>query len=358
MTSVTDQDTPALNDTSLSTASVQNAPQQGTHRSNDTSNNIDESASFPPSTSTTFKTSITRQTTDMNATAANSALDSEEDDSGDNEDKGSELLGDDFELPTIDDPFEFDDGLEEVHSIVTQFLQQQPLHDRMLSERKRRQILRSYPQAKEFSARPPVADHAFVSLAHRNTIVRDKQLANLSVLQLQAIRPLLLTWSDLLNTPDRVSNQQIIAAIRATLELSIHAAASTTHLRRKWIMTDVNPNLVHTLRPPALSLFGPTVTARLQEADNVAAVALRMASRQSGNQRSNQASRDNYRRPNDQRPNSNNRYRNSPSNNQTFRSNNYIRNRNSNAFPNRNPSSNNQSNSRAQPSNSGSGQNV
>ena len=102
MTSVTDQDTPALNDTSLSTASVQNAPQQGTHRSNYTNNNIDESASFPPSTSTTFKTSITRQTTDMNATTANSALDSEEDDSGDNEDKGSELLGDDFELPTID----------------------------------------------------------------------------------------------------------------------------------------------------------------------------------------------------------------------------------------------------------------
>ena len=266
-----------------------------------------------------------------------------------NEEDGDEFLDDDFD----ESMFLLDEDIgQPLHPSITAYLSREPLHDRYLSERQRRMLLRGYPPCNGFSARPPAAEHAFASLAHRQTVARDKQLAGLTVCQLQSLRPLLAVWNGMLTDPEQLTNGDIVKAIQTSVALILHGVSATTNTRRRWILQDVNPQLIHTLKAPVVPLFGADITKRLQEADSVATTVRRMQAR-----------------PNSARPNGQNR----PAGNSTFdqrrgpnhrfnssnRGNTNRGNTGSVNFNNRNNNARtNFSNSRVQPSASGSGQNA
>jgi hypothetical protein len=214
----------------------------------------------------------------------------------------------------VDDPAPDDDlfheNLQPLHPTVVAFLAETALHDRVLPDRLRKRLLRAFPPVADFSVRAPVTDHAFASLAHPSSLRRDRQLVNLTILQLQAIRPLLLAWSELLDiqAPSQ-RDREIMDALRTSISLVLHSVATTTTLRRKWILNDVNPSLVRTLATPVSPLFGQAVTQRLQEADTVASTVRKLQQRpngQRGDQRYN--NNNNNRGSNRYDNNSNNRY--------------------------------------------------
>jgi hypothetical protein len=218
---------------------------------------------------------------------------------------------DDTAAPGADEEDLFNDELLPLHPTVVAFLNETPIHDRVLPDRLRKRLLRAFPPVADFSVRAPQTDQAFASLAHPNTLRRDRQLVNLTILQLQAIRPLLLAWSELLDIQDpSQQDRNLMEALRTSICLSLHAVATATTLRRKWILNDVNPGLVRTLSAPTTPLFGEAVTKRLQEADTVATTVRKLQQRPNGQRGDQRNSNSNYsnNRSNSNSYNNNNRY--------------------------------------------------
>jgi len=227
----------------------------------------------------------------------------------DEDDSASEGAPSEGIADAYDDEDLFHEELLPLHPTVAAFLAESPIYDRSLPDRLRKRLLRAFPPVADYSVRAPSADQSFAALAHPSTLRRDRQLVNVTILHLQAVRPLLLAWSELLDVQEPSQRErELIDALRTSVSLSLHAVATTTALRRKWILADVNPSLVRTLSAPTAPLFGHAITQRLQEADSVATTVRRLQrpngqrtdQRNNGFNRSNNSSdRNNY---------SNNRY--------------------------------------------------
>lgn len=245
------------------------------------------------------------------------------------DDDGDALRSDDGLLEIDDaaagvDEDIFADDLVPLHPTVADFIKETAPYDRVLPEHLRKRLLRHFPPVQDFSVRAPQADQAFATLAHPSTLRRDRQLINLQILQLQAVRPLLMAWSAMLDVDQPTERERnVIEALRASVSLSLHAASTTTNVRRQWVLHDVNPSLVRSIREPQALLFGPSITERIQQADAVATTVRRMQHHQQPQQRPNGQRRD---------QGLNNRSNNS-SNNRFGRNNNY-NNNNGNNFGN------------------------
>jgi len=229
-----------------------------------------------------------------------------------------------------DDDVLFFKDLAQLHSSVRAYVIKEALHDRILPDRLRKQLLRAYPPVEDFSVSAPQTDQAFASLAHTATLRRDRQLANITVLQLQALRPLLHIWSNLASSDDHTqSTRDVINGIKATIALSLHAVSTTTALRRQLVLSDINPALIKAIKQPAVPLFGSAVVERLQQLDEVERSVRRLQRpneqrrRQPGGNNNNISSSNNSRNRSSSGPNGNygrdqhrNNYNNSYNNNQ------------------------------------------
>jgi hypothetical protein len=156
-----------------------------------------------------------------------------------------------------------------LHPAIVTFLNEANFFQITIPLHIRRKILKKFPITEGFSVRAPHLDHAFVGNASQRTLAKDKQLANITTLQLQAIRPLLIQWSALLSTNNTSAEHvKLLDSIQATVSLTLHAIYSITSLRKRWILADINPNLVSQLSSPSTpSLFGDTLTAKLTQSD-------------------------------------------------------------------------------------------
>lgn len=197
----------------------------------------------------------------------------------------------DQEVDDSDDNASYDghpDDLEaldlvKLHPTVQTFLRSTALHNRTLDPRVRRQLLRAFPPVEDFSASPPAVDSSFAAAAHPATLRRDRELSNITSLQLQALRPLLHAWSALCQLPQPDEFElDMVSAIKTAIRLSMHAVATTSAIRRDSVLRDVNPSLIKALRPQRTTLFGEEMAQQLEQYNDLQRTIQRLQRRPNG----------------------------------------------------------------------------
>jgi hypothetical protein len=264
-----------------------------------------------------------------------------------------ELEGDKGEQEGLNEDDEALVGDFELHPTIINFLVSKDyFSDGFISDQERRKTLALFPALEAFPARPPQPERAFANSAKDATLKKDKSLALLTVQQLQAIRPLLYVWNDLLEETDRSPRQvRFMESIQASIILSLHSISSLSQLRRRWILQDVNPSLASSLSNPSKPLFGTTYIDRLETLDSTTRALNKLNINRGQQQQRNYNGNNSRNYSRGYNNNGNNGYRgyNNNNNNHSFRSQRNQNFRNQNFRNQAGPSLNRQSN---QPANS------